>query len=114
MVAPFDSKVSFEAEGETITLRLNFRSVALADEKGIDLLFGKGLKLSAAKSAMLVKCLAVQEHPGLTEDQALAMVARNGEAVGVALVELFARAAAPPDAEDSSGNAKGRKATATA
>ena len=75
MVAPLDAKAEFEVEGETITLRLNFRSIALAEENGIDLIGGMTEELRPTKAAVLVKCLAVQEHPEFTEDHTMAIVA---------------------------------------
>jgi hypothetical protein len=105
MVAPLDAKVTFEVEGEPITLRLNFRSISLAEEHGIDLIGGTMTDLSPAKSAVLVKCLAVQEHPDFTEDHTMAIVARAPEQLRDALVELFGKYAGV-----SEGNGTGRKA----
>lgn len=87
MVAPVDSKASFEVEGEKITLRLNFRSIALADAEGIDVFAGQ--HLSTAKLACLAHCFAVQEHPEMTEDEALAIVVRGGDATRKAILKLF-------------------------
>jgi hypothetical protein len=106
MVAPLDAKVTFEVEGDPVTLRLNFRSIALAEESGIDLLGGTLTDLSPSKSAVLVKCLAVQEHPDFTEDHTMAIVARAPDALRGALIELFSKYASPPSAE---GNAKPRR-----
>ena len=61
--------------------------------------------LSPAKSAVLVKCLAVQEHPDFTEDHTMAIVARAPEKLRDALVELFGKYAGV-----SEGNGTGRKA----
>ncbi len=89
MVAPIDAKVTFEMEGEPITLRLNFRSIALAEQHGIDLLAFDGAGLTPTRSATLIKCLAVQEHPDFTEDHTLAIVARAPQALATALIDLF-------------------------
>lgn len=89
MVAPIDAKVTFEVEGEPITLRLNFRSISLAEQHGIDLLAFDGSALTPSRSATLVKCLAVQEHPDFTEDHTLAIVARAPQALATALIDLF-------------------------
>lgn len=89
MVAPIDAKVTFDVEGEPITLRLNFRAISLAAREGIDLLGGDNVDLAPLNAAVLVKCLAAQEHPDLTEDHTLAIVTRAPEALGKALVELF-------------------------
>lgn len=91
MVAPIDSKASFEVEGETITLRLNFRAIALAEEHGLDLLSMDGENMSPVRAAVLVKCLAIQEHPDFTEDHTLAIVAKAPNELGAALVSLFSQ-----------------------
>jgi hypothetical protein len=104
MVAPLDAKVTFDVEGEPITLRLNFRSIALAEKHGIDILNGGGIGLSSTQAAMLVKCLAIQEHPDFTEDHTMAIVARSPEALADALVELFTSYSGEPE-----GNGTGRK-----
>jgi hypothetical protein len=107
MVAPLDARVTFEVEGEPVTLRLNFRSISLAEEQGIDLIGGTMTDLSATKSAVLVKCLAIQEHPEFTEDHTLAIVAKAPEALRDALLELFAKYGGIASTE---GNGIGRKA----
>lgn len=105
MVAPIDAKASFELEGETITLRLNFRSIALAEAEGINLLEGKEMSLS--KVALVVRCLAVQDHPDMENDEALAIATRGGAQVGKALTELFTKFGAKP-VEAGNGKAKTR------
>jgi len=106
MVAPLDAKSTFEVDGELITLRLNFRSIALAEEHGIDLLAQDAAELKPTKAAVLVKCLAVQEHPYFTEDHTMAIVASAPQALATALVELFSRYGGKASAE---GNGKGRR-----
>lgn len=105
MVAPLDAKVTFEVEGEPITLRLNFRSISLAEENGIDLLGGTMSDLTPTKSAVLIKCLAVQEHPDFTEDHTMAIVMKAPDAMRDALIDLFGKYAGV-----SEGNGTGRKA----
>jgi hypothetical protein len=87
MVAPIDAKASFEVEGETITLRLNFRALALAKKEGVNLLGGE--QMDPISLAIAVRCLAAQEHPKMTDEEAFAIVLKGGEAAGGALVELF-------------------------
>lgn len=89
MVAPIDSKASFEVEGETFTLRLNFRSIALAEKHGINLLAIDSPELTMTDTAVLLKCMAVEEHPDFTENHALAVVAKAPDALAAALIELF-------------------------
>ena len=88
MVAPIDARASFEVEGETITLRLNFRSLALAESEGIDVM--SRTNLSAIQSAILLHCLAVQEHPEMTDDEAFAIVVTAPGEAGSAIGKLFA------------------------
>lgn len=108
MVAPIDSKVSFQVEGETITLRLNFRSIALAKKEGVSLL--SGLATDEVSIAVALRCLAVQDHPEMTDEEAFAIAIRGGEAVGTALTELFENFGGQASAE---GNGK-KKAKAKA
>lgn len=106
MVAPIDAKVTFEVEGEPITLRLNFRSIALAEKHGINLLALESPDLSMTEAAIIVKCLAVQEHPDFTEDHTLAVVAQAPEALAGALIELFASYGGKRAEKEPVGNGK--------
>lgn len=111
MVAPLDAKATFEVEGEPITLRLNFRSISLAEEYGLDLIDGTMADLAPSKAAVLVKCLAVQEHPDFTEDHTMAIVAKNPTGLRDALVELFGKYAGVASA---GGNGKAPEAMTAA
>jgi hypothetical protein len=91
-------------EGETITLRLNFRAISLAEEHGINLLAMDGADMSPTKAAVLVKCLAIQEHPDFTEDHTMAIVAKAPTELAEALVELFSKYGGKAE-----GNAPGRR-----
>lgn len=103
MVAPVDAKVELEAEGETITLRLNFRSISLLEEHGLDLFAEEGVKMTLSKSARMLCCLAVEDHPDLTPDQALAIIRSTGQQFGYAVIELIQRFGGKPS-EDVGGN----------
>lgn len=105
MVAPIDAKVTFEVEGEPITLRLNFRTLALAKKEGVNLVSGE--QRDMLELATAVRCLAVQDHPDMTDDEALAIVMRGGESTGAAMVSLFSDFAASAE-----GNGKKAKAKA--
>lgn len=107
MVAPIDSKVSFQVEGETFTLRLNFRSLALAKSEGVDLLAGDNL--DPFKIATALRCLAVQDHPEMTDEEAFAVAVRGGEDVGQALTDLFTAFGGSAE-----GNAKKKRRAAKA
>lgn len=86
MVAPIDAKVSFEAEGETFTLRLNFRTLSLARKEGADFL--SGMELHPLDIGPAVRCLAIEDHPDLTDDEAFTLVIRHQDAVMGAIEEL--------------------------
>jgi hypothetical protein len=104
MVAPIDAKATFQVEDETITLRLNFRSISLAERHGLNLLtMERDTALSVTETAIIVKCLAVQEHPDFTEDHALAVVHAAPEALAGAMIELFTSYGGKQSAE---GNVK--------
>lgn len=113
MVAPVDSKVELEVAGETFTLRLNFRSISMLEEAGLDLFSVDGFAMTLARSAIMCRCLAISDHPLITEDESLAIVARAGQAFGAAVLELIARFGGKPDEEDE-GNAKAAPTTAAA
>lgn len=87
-IAPIDSRVEFEAGGDTFTLRLNFRALALAKKSGVNLMAGG--ELDPLDMAVAVRCLAVDAHPNMTDDEAFALIVADGERVGKALAELFA------------------------
>ena len=89
MVAPIDAKASFEVEGETISLRFNFRAIAMAEENGIDLLNGAVNELSLTKAVVLLKCLGAQDQPDYTEDHWLAVVRAAPDGMRDALIKLF-------------------------
>jgi hypothetical protein len=113
MIAPIDAKVSFEAEGETITLRLNMRTVALANEQGIDLIYGGFEALNSTQMTGLLLALSAPDHPELSDGQALAIITRATTAFGEALAKLFLLAAGAPD-EALEGNPTGREANGSA
>lgn len=103
MVAPIDAKVTFEVEGETISLRLNFRALALCEERGVDMFSASGVAMTLAKSSQLLRSLAVNDHPDMSEDEALAIIVKYGMAdfamrVGELIVAFGG---------DKSGNATG-------
>lgn len=93
MIAPVDSFVAVEAGGETFTLRLNFRSIALAEDCGIDLL--SGVPLKATKIAVMLRCLAAQDHPDLTDEMAFSLLLSDGETISNSIAQLFEKFAAP-------------------
>jgi hypothetical protein len=87
-IAPIDSKVTVEAAGERITLRLNFRALALAKKAGVNLMTGG--ELDPLDLAVAVRCLATDAHPDMTDEEAFALIVTGGEDFGKALAELFA------------------------
>lgn len=114
MVAPIDAKSVIEVDGEPITLRLCYRSIALGEQLGVDLFAEEGIDLTLSKAALLVKCLAITEHPTITEDEALAVVMRYGISnIGPVILDLIARFGGKSDDADAEGKAPA-KAKATA
>lgn len=111
MVAPVDSKVELEVEGETITLRLNFRSISLLEEAGLDLFSPQGIPMTIARSAVMCRLLAVNEHPDMTDEEALAYVTHAGAAFGRAVIDLINRFGGAAE-EPGEGNALRAKKTA--
>lgn len=95
MVAPIDAKATFDVDGEPITLVMNFRTIALAEDEAPDVVtaFGSG-KPKLSGMATLVWAFARPAHPDLTLDDALAIVMRHGKAAGEALGKVFAAASA--------------------
>lgn len=104
MVAPIDAKSVLTVEGEDITLRLNFRSIALCEAVGLDLFTENGVAMTLAKSATLLKCLAANDHD-LSDDEALAIVVKSKLGFGEAVLALMGQFTGEPE-----GNVKGAKA----
>ncbi len=98
-IAPIDSKVTVEVGGDSFTLRLNFRALALAKKAGVNLLAGG--EMDPLDIAVAVRCLAADAHPKMTDEEAFALVIAGGEAVGKAMAELFG-----DFAKAAEGNAK--------
>lgn len=105
-IAPIDSKVTVEVGGEAITLRLNFRALALAKKAGVNLMAGG--ELDPLDLAVAVRCLAADAHPDMTDEEAFALIVAGGPAVGKALAELFADFG---KAAEGNGKAKGKPRT---
>jgi hypothetical protein len=80
MVSPLDAKVTFEVEGEAITLRLNFRALALCEQRGVDMFSPTGINMTLTNAVQLLRSLAVTDHPDMDEDEALAVVVKYGMA----------------------------------
>lgn len=108
MVAPIDAKAVIDIDGEPITLRLCFRSIALGIQLGVDLFSDEGIDMNLANAALLVKSLAVSDHPDMSEDEALAVVVRHGAAaIGKVVIGLIA--AFGGKADDASAEGKARR-----
>lgn len=105
MLAPTDAKAIVDIDGEPIALRLNFRSIALAEKHGIALLSGQVPNLDETGGIVLLNCLALEEQPYFTEDHVVTMLATNPVGVKEALIDLFEQYGGKV-----SGNVTGRKA----
>ena len=113
MVAPVDATATIEAEGETFTLRLNFRAIALAEAEGIDLFDPQSLnKLTTASTSRLIRCLAKQDQDGFTDEQGFALATRHGEAVTLAIFQLIQIASGKGGDEPNPPKAGRKRATA--
>lgn len=98
-LAPIDGKVTIEAAGDTFTLRLNFRTIALAKAQGVDVF--RPENMDVLQSAQLLKALATPEHPDLSDDHALALVLHHGEELKDGLATLFATLSPKSDGKSS-------------
>lgn len=104
MVAPIDAKVVIDIDGEPVTLRLCFRSIALGIQLGVDLFSEEGIDMNLPNAALLVKSLAVVDHPEMTEDEALAVVVRHGAAeIGKVVLDLIAKFGGKADTPSTEG-----------
>lgn len=107
MLAPIDAKVIVEAGDEKVVLRLNFAAIARCQAKGIDLFDADSLNdLTTYSTAVLCHCLATQDQPDITEEQAFAVTLGHAKAFTTALFELMAKAVGkagdenPPQADE--------------
>ncbi len=101
MVAPLDSRTTIAAGDETITLAMNFRTIALAEAEQVDVVTTMGADGSLSSPALLVWAFAQEVHPGLSKDQALAIVFHYGKAAAEALTAIYAKASVPPAKADA-------------
>lgn len=106
MVAPVDSKIELEVEGETFILRLNFRTLALLEQAGLDPFSGDGFQLSTSRLAMMCMCLTVEDHAEMKDAEALAIVVRSGGKFAEKVKDLFERFGGMPETESTEGKAK--------
>lgn len=104
MVAPVDSKAELMVEGETFVLRLNFRTLALLEQSGLDPFTAGGIAMTTVKLAMTIMALTIEDHPDLSDKDALAIVWRSKGAAATKVQEVFSRFGGTPDNEDELGN----------
>jgi hypothetical protein len=103
MLAPIDARTVITINDEQITLRLDFQGLAMCENLGVDLFAENGIPQTITRIALVVKGLAATDHPGLTPDEALAIVSRLGPANTVQhVVEMIASFGA--QIEDTEGN----------
>ncbi|MGB7406790.1 MAG: hypothetical protein WA906_13965 [Pacificimonas sp.] len=107
MVAPINATATIDADGETITLRLNFATLDAARNAGADLFAGQDLHpMDMAKA---IACFAAPAHPGFTAEEGFALVTHYGEASGEALAKLFEEFGAGAEGNVPAVSKKGRK-----
>lgn len=90
MLAPVDAKATFEAGGETFTLAMNMRTIALAEREWSEAVTGfLTANTTLTGTSTLLWAFAQPAHPDLTRETALAMVMAHHEPILDALVECF-------------------------
>lgn len=110
MVAPIDARAPLEADGETLTLTMNMRTLALAKAAGVNFFRMKATdELDPFDMAAIVRAFAAPAHPKLSEDEAFAIVVRHADAVGEALKSLSEHFAAAAKGGDSARPRKTRQ-----
>lgn len=91
MLAPIDAVAKVEEAG--VTLRLNFRTIALAAAENIDLFDQVSLNnLTTFTTAKLARCLATPDQPDFTDEDGLALTLGHAKAFTAALFELMSKA----------------------
>jgi len=107
MVAPIDAFEVVKAGDEQIILRLNFAAIARCHAKGIDLFDSDSLNgLTTYTTAILCQCLAQQDQPDFTDEQAFAVTLGHAKAFTTALFALMNKAVGkagdenPPKADE--------------
>lgn len=108
MVAPIDAKAVIAVGEEEFTLRLNFRALSSAKRAGVNLMDGSDL--DPLDMAIAVRCMAEQDHPGITDEDAFAILMRGEDAASAALDKLFEEFSA--SAEGNAPKGKGKKQAA--
>ena len=89
MLAPIDATVALNGGDNELTLRLNWRALAMAKDEGVNLVSGAvedELDLAAA-----LRCLAHQDHPEIDNDTALAWILTYPVEVSAAIEELLVK-----------------------
>lgn len=113
MVAPIDAKTVIDVDGESFTLRLNFRSIAMSTALGVDLFSNDGFTSTLVNYALLCKALTINDHEGMSEEEALAIVVRyGGDKFGAVVVDLMERFGGKDDANTSAEGNAPKKRTA--
>lgn len=108
MLAPIDARSVIEVGGESIVLRLNFAGIAMCEQLGVDLFGENGVPQTMTRIALVVKGLAISEHPEMTPDEALAIVSVVGPVKVVeAIMSMIGRFGA--QAEETEGNVQTAK-----
>lgn len=93
MLAPIDATATVQAGDEAIVLMLNFRTLALAKDKGVDLLSGAA-SIDWTALPKVVAAFATPAQPDFTEEHAFALMVQSGTACGEAVTELLEKFAA--------------------
>jgi hypothetical protein len=93
MLAPIDATATVDVGGETLTLTLNFRTLALAAKGGVDLLSpqeSEGQRsLTMYPMATLIAAFAAPAHPDFAEEQAFSLLVGHAGAGTAAIQSLL-------------------------
>jgi len=109
MLAPIDAFEVVQAGDEKVILRLNFRAIARCQAQGIDLLDPDSLnQMTTYSTAILCQCLAQQDQPDFTDEQAFAVTLRHGPEFTTALFALIKKAAGKEGDENPPKAGKGK------
>lgn len=106
MLAPIDAVAKVEEAG--VTLRLNFRTIALAAAENIDLFDQNSLNsLTTFTTAKLDRCLATPDQPDFTDEDGLSLTLGHAKAFTTALFDLLNKAVGKAGGENPPKAGKG-------
>lgn len=109
MLAPIDARAEVQVGDDTVVLRLNFRTLALAKSLGVNLMLLSLTDIDPIDMAYVIEAFARPEQPDFSADEAFALIQAEPEGVRDALLALsteFAAATKPLPGKTEGGTAK--------